>query len=817
MYFIRKVYLFAMLTLFAVTAFGDLDANKPQIAYLYPAGGQQGKVVVITAGGQFLRGAKEVYVSGEGVSASVIKYIKPFPNLNPDRRKEVQDIIKIVWDKRIAELPAEMRPKVNPKKKQSQKTTPPPKKTPVKSSEAKKSPEAKKAPAKKQQPIDHPLFYDIENKSLRELEHLSSIVFVRRSKLQPNRQLAESVLIEVTIDADAKPGSREIRLNTAVGMTKPIIFQVGLLPEKRELEPNNTNASPKLVKVPKLPVEKPLTLPVVLNGQIMPGDIDRFRFIASKGQKLVIETQARSLIPYLADAVPGWFQATVTLYDASGHEVAYADDYRFNPDPVLFYEIKTPGIYELQICDSIYRGRDDFVYRIAISEQPFITEMFPLGGKSGNKTIASIDGWNLPEKKLTLDTSHAGGSIQSTAYYKNNKASNPVAYAVDTLSEIDEGSSNDTITASRQISLPTIINGRIDSPGDVDVFRFKAVEGDEVTAEVYARKLNSPLDSLLRLTDSKGKVIGWNDDYMVKEGYLHKDITGLTTHHADSYLTAKLPKSGTYYIHLTDSQNHGGKAYGYRLRVSAPQPDFALRVTPSSLNLRGGFIVPVSVHVLRKDGFDGPVEVRLDDAPKGFILDGGVVPAGNDRVRMTLRAPLKSNNALETLKLSGHATIGGESVIRNAVAADDVMQAFLYRHLVPSEELVVRVVKSRWGIPPIKLVGQDGIVVAAGETVKVKMKAANRKKINANIKLALYQPPDGITMENVKVLQESLSFDLKVDKETMAAGYEGNLIFEAFTESMPKTKDGKPTGAKRKNSMGVIPAVPIKVAAAKGV
>ena len=99
----------------------------------------------------------------------------------------------------------------------------------------------------------------------------------------------------------------------------------------------------------------------------MPGDVDRFRFTAEKGQKLVIETHARSLIPYLSDAVPGWFQATLSLYDNKGNEVAFVDDYRFNPDPVMFYEIPKSGEFELKICDSIYRGREDFVYRVAIS------------------------------------------------------------------------------------------------------------------------------------------------------------------------------------------------------------------------------------------------------------------------------------------------------------------------------------------------------------------------------------------------------------------------------------------------------------------
>ena len=147
---------------------------------------------------------------------------------------------------------------------------------------------------------------------------------------------------------------------------------------------------------------------MVINGQIMPGDVDRFRFRAKTGQKLVIETQARSLIPYLADAVPGWFQATVTLYNAAGKEMAVADDYRFNPDPVLFNEIPRDGIYELEIHDSIYRGRQDFVYRIAVGELPFITQMFPLGGKAGVPTVASVDGWNLTTQQLKLSMSGIG-------------------------------------------------------------------------------------------------------------------------------------------------------------------------------------------------------------------------------------------------------------------------------------------------------------------------------------------------------------------------------------------------------------------------
>ena len=51
------------LALCAATVWGQSTANKPQIGYLYPGGGQQGSVIEIIAGGQFLRGASKVYVS----------------------------------------------------------------------------------------------------------------------------------------------------------------------------------------------------------------------------------------------------------------------------------------------------------------------------------------------------------------------------------------------------------------------------------------------------------------------------------------------------------------------------------------------------------------------------------------------------------------------------------------------------------------------------------------------------------------------------------------------------------------------------------
>src|SRR6185369_8616806 len=49
----------------------------PHIGYVYPAGGQQGSAFQVVAGGQFLNGASNAFVSGDGVQVAVVEYNRP--------------------------------------------------------------------------------------------------------------------------------------------------------------------------------------------------------------------------------------------------------------------------------------------------------------------------------------------------------------------------------------------------------------------------------------------------------------------------------------------------------------------------------------------------------------------------------------------------------------------------------------------------------------------------------------------------------------------------------------------------------------------
>jgi len=625
------------------------------IGFVYPAGVQRGTTCEVMLGGQNLDDVNQVLVSGAGVTARVVEYEKRLSS------QEMQ-----LLNEQLKEL---------------------------------KDPKAGAPDAATTQMIAH-------------IERI-----IREFVPQPAcPSIANHVRAAVTIAADAPPGPREIRVGTPRGLSNPLVFMVGQVPEvvappaltcpqvtlgKEEQSLRRLRREPAAAAAPDMmmmaatltgpgaqsafdPDERRLQLPCTVNGQITPGAVDRFRFAARKGQRLVISVQARDLIPYMADAVPGWLQAVLVLSDAQGREVAYDDDYRFKPDPVILFEVPADGEYLLALHDALFRGREDFVYRITLGELPFITSRFPLGGRVDQPLTVAVQGWNLAESRVTPAThGRAPGVYPLTARGAAGWLSGPAPFALDTLPEIVEQEPNDTPAGAQRVTLPVIVNGRMDRPGDSDVFRIEGQVGEEVVAEVMARRLDSPLDSYLKLTDAAGVLLASNDD--------HEDPgAGLLTHQADSYLRVKLPTTGRYYLHLRDTEHEGGAAYAYRLRISAPQPDFALRVVPSSLWLRGNSSANLTVYVQRQDGFAGPIQLQTQD--KGFEIRGAVLAGTQTMTRVTVRTTLMETPGPVALTVVGCATNAGRVIVHAAVPAEDRMQAFLWRHLVPARELCALVV-----------------------------------------------------------------------------------------------------------------------------
>ena len=104
-----RLKLFVGLILFVAPCWAQSNRRQPHIGYLYPAGGRQASVVQVQAGGQFLRNATDVYVSGAGVHAEVIKYMNPPRNFNREQRQLLKLRMKQVRDQRLKDLEAQAR------------------------------------------------------------------------------------------------------------------------------------------------------------------------------------------------------------------------------------------------------------------------------------------------------------------------------------------------------------------------------------------------------------------------------------------------------------------------------------------------------------------------------------------------------------------------------------------------------------------------------------------------------------------------------------------------------------------------------------
>jgi hypothetical protein len=285
---------------------------------------------------------------------------------------------------------------------------------------------------------------------------------------------------------------------------------------------------------------------------------------------------------------------------------------------------------------------------------------------------------------------------------------------------------------------------------------------------------------------------------------------GTATHHADSYLRAKLPRDGTYYIRFADAQRAGSESHAYRLRLSAPRPDFLLAVTPSAINNRGGIAMPVTVHATRLDGFDGAIVLALRDSPPGFELQGAVLPAGRDSITFTVTPPREDPGGAVELHVVGTARIGPAAVSHAATPCDDLMQAFLWRHLVPGRDLVAILLAGNQRIAPPEIATPLPVHIPRGGTFELTIKTAARQR-NDDVAFELDDAPPGVTLVKTTPLRDGYKFEFKATSEVPPAGTEGNLIVGVYLGWGGKAVEGKPAQQKKRLGVGVLPAIPYRV------
>ena len=313
------------------------------------------------------------------------------------------------------------------------------------------------------------------------------------------------------------------------------------------------------------------------------------------------------------------------------------------------------------------------------------------------------------------------------------------------------------------------------------------------------------MDSLLQLTDAQGEILAWNDDYK----WLN---IGIKTHHSDSYLLYELPENGKYFIKVSDTQRKGGKGFDYKLRLDKPRPNFKVFMTPSAINTRSFLSTPITLKVFREDGFNGAIDVFVKKGPKGLTLSGAHIPAGIDKITITIAAPRKIKPGLHDITLIAKAKIEKKEIVNNVISTDEIMQAFLYTHLVPTEKTTLNITRRGW--LPVKPFTAKSKNVSIAPEGKYDFKLFDfqnkdrrkKKREKKEIIFKLLSPPKGISLTKTGYKNKHYLLQLSATPETKP--WQGNLIIECVEKGVWKKKGKQGVYS---NTIGYLPAVPVKI------
>ena len=121
----------------------------------------------------------------------------------------------------------------------------------------------------------------------------------------------------------------------------------------------------------------------------------------------------------------------------------------------------------------------------------------------------------------------------------------------------------------------------------------------------------------------------------------------------------------------------------------------------------------------------------------------------------------------------------GNEVRRQALAADDVMQAFLWRHLVEAEQWLVAVPEGGGKSPQITVRSELPVRVPVGGAAEVKL-SVPRWIVKRGASLELVDAPPGISLSEVRPVKNGLAFHIKADAVASKSGSEMNLIIDVI-------------------------------------
>ena len=456
----------------------------------------------------------------------------------------------------------------------------------------------------------------------------------------------KAVKVVFLIAADCRLGEHALRIRTASGISALRLFYVGPFPSVEEKEPNNEAAK-----------AQPIALNSTVQGTIGSEDVDVFSVEVKKDQRLSVEIEGARLGRTL-------FDPTVTVLSADGRVLAASDD-----TPLLghdgFVSLLAPadGKYLIQVRDMTYAGTGHF-YRLHLGTFPRPAAVFPLGGQPGETLEAKFLGDPTGDftQPITLPTEKSRSARFGLVADHHGLAPSPNWLRISPLANAPSITPGNTLGKATALNstAPLAFNGVLTTKGDAAFFRFTAKKDQNLDFQVYARRLGSPLDSVLTVFDAKGKSLGNNDD---------------AAGNPDSAVRVKIPEDGDYTVKIADQLARGGPRFTYRVEIAEVAPTLTLSIPDTARydnETRKSIVVPRGNRFavllnINRDTFNGDLAVTFDGLPAGITALADTVPGSLSAVPVVFDAaadtPIAGTLLTPAAQAVDAATTNGKNVV----------------------------------------------------------------------------------------------------------------------------------------------------------
>ena len=479
------------------------------------------------------------------------------------------------------------------------------------------------------------------------VEEVSDLI---KPRVRPSQQEIKPiavfrVLIDLQIDAATRAGVHSLRLVSHRGVSNAFSFPVVDAPVTEEASSSHQT----------IEQAQPANVPGFISGKLQePGEVDFFSFQARKGQELRFEVVEGQKFDASADA--GKFSAELALYHAAG---SWFDSHR--PTRVLFeeerssdlmpatpggtYRFSEDGQYFLQISGLFGQGCADCTYQVrafpsgawaeSISRtQPVSSEWWERSlarhlteGWTKELEARSVKGPETTAKELPSGQASFVRVVVSPEPPQVKTSSRPVA--------VLEHEPNDRASQSESISIPAVIEGTIERPGDLDSFKFKVEAGQKVAFEVETSDARPPyFNPRIGVVDSQDREVFSNVERRLSM-YNNNAVAEVYLKGAQPKATHSFERAGEYVLQVRDiTSRYGNPSYRYRILVR-PQiphvgeisviprenldatPDVVKRSEVNHLNLTRNAPKKLVLVASYEEGFTGDLSFTFTGLPEG--------------------------------------------------------------------------------------------------------------------------------------------------------------------------------------------------------